>query len=288
MPEGPEVRRSVDWLREQLIGHECDVVDLGDSGFGGRYAEKCPKGYEGFRRDCWARTGFRVVDIGARGKFVWWELVAGPSTKWWLHCTYGMTGGWFRIASLDIKHVVCAVRRISLERDPPLTVGFLDQRHFGTLAFISDETVHVRKLKSLGPDVLAVDVDRDALALRLIARPSLTLAEVLMDQRVISGVGNYLKAEALWAARLSPHRKVLDLSADDLLRLVDCVVDCAQASYESGGATIATYRDPEGVVGEATQRFACYGRIIDADGNVVTRERTRDGRTTHWTPARQI
>ena len=58
-------------------------------------------------------------------------------------------------------------------------------------------------------------------------------------------------------------------------------------SFESGGATIRTYKDFNGESGEYGNRFIVYNQKQDPLGNPVIKEKTKDGRTTHWVPAVQ-
>ena len=109
-----------------------------------------------------------------------------------------------------------------------------------------------------------------------------------MDQSVISGVGNYIKSDSLWLAKISPHRKVSSLADDELTRLNRAIRSIMVTSFESGGATIKTYKNFNGENGEYGSRFLAYNRAIDEDGNEIVKEKTKDGRTTHWSPERQI
>lgn len=105
-----------------------------------------------------------------------------------------------------------------------------------------------------------------------------------MDQSVVSGVGNYVKAEALYEAELSPRREVRDLSTVEIERLRRAITNVMLVSYRSGGATIATYRQGNGEPGKTQERFACYGRKEDVYGRKIVKEQTRDQRTTWWCP----
>lgn len=108
-----------------------------------------------------------------------------------------------------------------------------------------------------------------------------------MDQSVISGVGNYVKAEALYLAELSPHRTVGSLTLAETDVLHQQIINVMKAAYNTGGATFSTYRNPDGSRGNAQQRFVVYGNKVDPLGNPVIKEETRDGRTTHWCPTIQ-
>jgi formamidopyrimidine-DNA glycosylase len=283
MPEGPELRRSADVL-EQLVGS----VITAARPVGGRYAGASPSGFEGWLTQH-VLTPHALVEVNVKGKLMWWRLGSkddDPGSRWYLLSTYGMTGGWRMAPASDCSHPTFEFILEHAGTQSALT--FDDQRHFGTLRFISTAAELTSKLASLGPDMLAEQPDALAFAQRLLRRGRKTLAESLMDQSTVSGVGNYVKAEALWRARLSPHRTVETLTADEFVVLRDSIVDVMVTSYKLGGATIATYRDPSGSTGRATDRFACYGRSHDPEGNAIVAEETSDGRTTWWAPARQL
>lgn len=109
-----------------------------------------------------------------------------------------------------------------------------------------------------------------------------------MDQKVISGCGNYIKAEVLYRARLSPHRTVASLSTNDFAVLRQEIIAVMNESYHAKGATIKTYTTTDGDQGHAQFLFRVYGKSVDALGNTVVKEETLDGRTTHWVPNIQI
>ena len=73
-----------------------------------------------------------------------------------------------------------------------------------------------RRIAGLGPDILASPPDFDAMLVRLRAQPQRAVGDALLDQRLVAGIGNMWKAEALWLARLSPWRAVADVSDEQL------------------------------------------------------------------------
>lgn len=281
IPEGPELRRSADVL-QRFVGRR--VVRAFRRG--GRYAMKEPVGYyEWCMNPCMHDTRIHAIDV--KGKLMWWRLGPEsdpPAQRWHMFCTYGMTGGWTTQALADVQHPAFVV---SFDPQDSETLTFDDQRHFGTIKFVQGDAALTRKLATLGPDMLTDPPDALAFTERLLHRPTRTLAESLMDQSTVSGVGNYVKAESLWHARLSPHRTVLSLAGSEMITLHGAIVHVMRTSYKLGGATIESYRDPDGNTGHATHRFACYGRRTDADGSRVISEETLDGRTTWWSPTRQ-
>ena len=99
---------------------------------------------------------------------------------------------------------------------------------------------------------------------------------------------NYLKAEILYAAHVSPHRTCASLTDKELTRICKYTNEIMYTSYKSGGATILTYKDENGNPGTFSRRFMVYNQKTDPAGNPVIRETTKDKRTTHWVPKVQV
>jgi formamidopyrimidine-DNA glycosylase len=114
--------------------------------------------------------------------------------------------------------------------------------------------------------------------------PNRTLPEVLMNQSLIGGIGNYIKAEVLYIAGISPHRLVDSLSDNEFSALNKATRDVVRSSYARRGATISTYKDIDGDVGNFAFYFRVYGRATCENGFSVVRETTKDKRMTHWVP----
>lgn len=268
-------------LRKKLAGRRV----LSVLSVGGRYKDKQPDGLSGFLEACDKLPEPVLLDsIACKGKFQHWSFAHG----WKMWCTYGMSGQWSdqRTDHAAVILVHGDPQRWAVDSGLP-AVFFNDPRHFGTLKFVYDPDGKktAKKLATLGPSVLAVPAaSPEEFAERMLKKPSKTLAEALMDQSLVSGVGNYLKAECLYLSGLSPHRLVGDVPADKFVLLWKSARDCAWASYNTGGATISTYRNVDGTKGGAQSRFAVYGNRVDPLGHVVVQDKTLDGRTTWWVP----
>jgi formamidopyrimidine-DNA glycosylase len=66
-----------------------------------------------------------------------------------------------------------------------------------------------------------------------------TIGAALLDQQILAGIGNYLRAEILFDCRLDPWRKIADLTADELERLIHSIPLMAQRAYTTGGFTVS-------------------------------------------------
>jgi formamidopyrimidine-DNA glycosylase len=233
----------------------------------------------------WA-YGQPINEVGVKGKFMWWGI-----GDWFLWCTYGMSGQWS--TKYDPKHSACQVcYNDSADPIHPCSqtvqiINFNDPRHFGTLKLVKGRPALLKKLASLGPDMLNSPPAYEEFLARLTRKHHVTVAQALMDQSCISGVGNYIKAEALYLAEISPHRYTDTLTANEMKQLREQIINVMQASYNNDGVTIRSYLNVDGSKGGMKTRFLVYGNKTDPLGNPVVKEETKDGRTTHWVPAIQ-
>jgi formamidopyrimidine-DNA glycosylase len=266
MPEGPECRRYAEALAKRVSGCKLKSIEV----LSGRFTKKPPSGLETFQED----LPVDVVGAGVHGKFIYWIL----NDEFSIWSTLGMTGQW---SSTPSKHA--RVKFVLNDGD----VFFNDQRNFGTLKFVRGRYRLIEKLKSLGPDILTDNVTDEIFMSRIRQREDWQVTKALMDQSIISGIGNYIKSDALWLAKISPKRSVGSLAAVELSNLNRAVQQVARESYEAGGATIQSYEGFDGEIGEYSQRFLVYNQERDPDGNEIIRELTEDQRTTHWVPTVQ-
>jgi formamidopyrimidine-DNA glycosylase len=265
MPEGPEVRRQAEFLVESLTGTSIESIEL----LSGRYTKKPFSGY----RDLIEKLPVSVIGGGVHGKFMYVILGDGSS----LQLTLGMTGQW-----LSKRHKHARVRLTTNKAD----LFYTDQRNFGTIKWQPSKVNLVAKLKKLGPDIMQSGGKEDFIQ-KIRRKNHWNICKALMDQNVVAGIGNYLKAEVLYATAVSPWSQVGELSDNKLELIFESAGKLAWQSYHSGGATIQSYRNPDGSSGSASQRFAVYGQEKSICGNPIIREKTPDGRTTHWAPAVQ-
>lgn len=224
----------------------------------------------------------RVEAVDTKGKFMWWTL-KGQDKTWYMWCTYGMSGQWSRTAGKHVAFIVEYNGSGSLITRDQQKLFFNDQRRFGTIKFVIDQKQHEKKLASLGPDVLEdPPVEPELFAKRILKKPNRTISEALMDQSCISGVGNYLKAEVLYRSGISPHRAVVELTSDEVMKLWSEVILSCRESYADQGASIRTYRTVDDGKGQAQFTFRIYNMKECPEGHTTVREETKDGRTSWW------
>lgn len=265
MPELPEVTRIAVGLNTRLQNSKILDVKI----HSGRYSRHgWPEGLKDFVSD----LPVVVTEVTSKGKFILIKT-ENDSRTWWIWNTLGMSGSW-KVEKSKHSHVEFISDKGS--------TYFEDMRNFGTLKFTNSKEETEKKLKTIGPDHLHEEITDKRFQEILSCKGTYTLAKALMDQKLIGGIGNYIKAEALYRAKLSPNRKIESLTGEDFKRLNSAIKEVVVASYQNGGATIKTYSGINNEKGKYPFSFLVYGKKICPLGFEVKRETTEDGRTTHW------
>jgi formamidopyrimidine-DNA glycosylase len=170
-----------------------------------------------------------------------------------------------------------------------LEVRLNDPRRFGLVEVVADRRLSEHPLLAhLGAEPLdaafSVDLLRSAAAG---ARRS--VKSLLMDARVVVGIGNIYVSEALWRARVLPGTRAGRISRSRWRRIRAATVDVLAAAIEAGGTTLRDYRDPEGNLGYFATALDVYGREGESCrrcGGTV-RRRVDLGRSTFYCPGCQ-
>jgi endonuclease-8 len=131
-----------------------------------------------------------------------------------------------------------------------------------------------RAVRRLGPDILSEPPDLDAMTANLRREPRRAVGDALLDQRLVAGIGNLWKAEALWEARVSPWRRLGEISNDELRAVL-------RAAHELMGASVESGRERRLVYNRAGRGCRRCGTPIEARGQ------GDDNRTGYWCPVCQ-
>lgn len=282
MPEGPEVTTISHGLHHILAGKEISDWTFNNKN---RYYNKAPPGYNTFMVD--VRNPLirvRVKKIANKGKFIYWCF----SNGWVLFQTLGMSGGWYHTpkphSGLILEYLDNNTQKLY----------FNDQRRFATLKWIAPSDAHkelTKKLKQIGPDMLN-DPPTLMEFMAILKKPrndKRTINRVITDQTQISGVGNYLRSEILYASRINPHRTIGSLTDDDISAIYKAAKHKILASFKTGGASIQHYSDIDNNKGTFEFQMAVYKKKTDPKGRPVKMEKIAgDGQSTYWVPGYQL
>ncbi|OJX11391.1 MAG: DNA-formamidopyrimidine glycosylase [Caedibacter sp. 37-49] len=141
-----------------------------------------------------------------------------------------------------------------------LILRFHDPRRFGAMLLVpSQDLPSFSLLNSLGIEPFD-DNFSSSLLLKLIKHKSLTLKTVLLNQKIIAGLGNIYVCEALHQAKLSPLRLAKTLSVLEAEALVRSIQEVLKKAIAAGGSTLRDHRQPNGSKGSFQENFKVYGR----------------------------
>ena len=165
---------------------------------------------------------------------------------------------------------------------------YCDSRHFGLFdIFISKQKLD-NALNKIGPDLLTDNItQKQWMSVVTDARTkNMQVCDFMLKQEYFSGIGNYVRAEALYRAKIRPDARLHELTISQHSEIRKASIDIIRESYENGGASLKTYHDMNGEKGEF--KVIIYGRKNDPDGNIIIKSIFEDGRDIYWVPTIQI
>jgi formamidopyrimidine-DNA glycosylase len=191
--------------------------------------------------------GDTIVGVERRGKYLLVRLESGLALLVHLRMT-----GSFGFAPVSHERAV-------LELDDGSRVVYRDVRRFGTWLVLEDADLEPYLATKNGPEPLGPRFSASWLGTQL-ARRKAPLKAVLLDQRVVAGLGNIYADEALWRARVNPLRPANGLDAEEVRRVTRSVRAALRAGIDRQGSTLRDYAAPDGAAGSMQDEFRVYGR----------------------------
>ena len=266
MPELPEVETTVRGLTPVLLGQRLTNVEP-------RRADLRKAIPVDLRQRL---TGATVTGLGRRAKYGLIESDRGDTLIFHL----GMSGRWRVDPAEPLAH-----DHLMIETAAGRTLALNDPRRFGFLDLVRTEALNAYPpFAAMGPEPLG-EAFTPAYLFGALAGRSAPIKAMLLDQRIVAGLGNIYVCEALHVARIAPSRAAGRISLFRLERLVAAVREVLLAAIAAGGSTLRDFAHPDGELGYFSKQFLVYGREGEpcACGGVV-RRRTENGRSTFWCP----
>lgn len=269
MPEGPEVKTMATYLK-RYVGTNITSVKA--------YHEK-------YYDTEYAKVPAKIVTVEAYGK----KLIILTDAKYGIFIELGMTGiitvkpELYDVNSKKVKFIV--------ENEDPFY--FFDTRMFGKVSILSVKEIN-KKITNLGIDMMDIAATTTSTlkeeaeymtdSVYIHCGSTMNICNFLLKDKVICGVGNYIKSEALYLASISPHRKMKELSRTELRSLLHAILNVMSESYKNGGLSIRDYFTPDGTPGGYVsyiykKKYITYNGIYY---NIVKEE--IGGRVTYWCP----
>jgi formamidopyrimidine-DNA glycosylase len=252
MPELPEVEVVRRGLERGVAGRRIDTVDV-------RHPRAVRRHVAGAADFVALLTGRRIEAARRRGKYLWLPLDSGDALTGHL----GMSGQLLVVPPDKPEETHLRVRFGFADGGRELR--FVDQRTFGGLFVVAggvaggadDVPSHIAHIAR---DPVDPEFD-DAAFTAAIRRKATTVKRALLDQSLVSGVGNIYADESLWRARLHYDRPTGTLTRPDVARLLAAVREVLDAALAAGGTSFdALYVSTEGVSGLFQRHLEVYGR----------------------------
>lgn len=270
MPELPEVEVVRRGLESHVVGRTFTTVAV----LHPRPVRSFEAGPEGFAAEL---TDRRVSAMRRRGKFLWFAFDDGDA----LIAHLGMSGQ-FRVDDPDQplhKHT-----RVVFDLDSGKQLRFIDQRMFGGLTLVPGGGELAAPHIALDP--FAAEFDVDAVATAIHGKRT-TIKRALLDQRVVSGIGNIYADEALWLAQVHPETPTNPLSAARIKDVLIAAKDVMTAALAVGGTSFdSLYVNINGESGYFSLNLNAYGRENEPCprcGEPIRREAFTN-RSSHFCP----
>lgn len=266
MPELPEVETTVRGLTPVLSGQRLVTVEP-------RRADLRKAIPPDLRQ---RMQGAVVTGLGRRAKYGLIDTDRGDTLVFHL----GMSGRWRVDPAEPLAH-----DHLLLETEEGRALALNDPRRFGFLDLVRTDALGAYPpFAAMGPEPLGSDFTAAYLG-EALERRTAPIKAMLLDQRIVAGLGNIYVCEALHMARIAPARAAGRISLHRLERLVDAVRAVLLAAIEAGGSSLRDFAAPDGELGYFSKQFLVYGREGEpcACGGPV-RRRAESGRSTFWCP----
>jgi len=271
MPELPEVETTVRGLARVLDGRRLLRVEPRRADL--RRAMPVDLGQR--------LTGARVTGLSRRAKYGLIDTDRGDTLIFHL----GMSGRW-RIDPDDIG----AHDHLLIDTDDGHRLSLNDPRRFGSLDLIATTALaEWPTFAALGPEPLGPGLTGAWLKARFAGR-SAAVKLLLLDQRIVAGLGNIYVCEALFRARTNPRKAGGRVGAGRLDALAGAIKDVLRDAIEAGGSSLRDFAQPDGELGYFSKQFDVYGREGEpcgADCAGTVKRIVQGGRSTFYCPSCQ-
>jgi endonuclease-8 len=230
MPEVIEIRKYADFLKSHFKNKYLNNIEI----LKGRYKTHGPFAlYKKFK----SLLPLKLIDIKTKGKLLYFIF----EKNIYLLSTLGLRGAWILYDPIKNKYkfpkLLNYINNENFEsyKKPMLNnlnvkfefrssneiLYYSDTLSFGTLKVIDNDTDLEKKLKSIGPDIMDKRTTYEVFKNQILKDINMNkvIGNVLVNQKIISGIGNYLRSDILWLCRISPFRKVRDLKDTEIYKI---------------------------------------------------------------------
>jgi formamidopyrimidine-DNA glycosylase len=300
MPEVLEIRKYVDFLNSKLKNNYINSIDI----LKGRYKTHSPfVMYKELKKN----LPLKVINVKSKGKFIYILL----EKDFIIFNTLGLTGGWIYlgndkkykipllmndIGDYDIeKYKKNALNNLNIEFNIDLgSMYFFDIRSYGTIKVVNDPYELYKKLDSIGPDIMDLSTTFKIFKDQILKKVNWNkpIGNVLVNQKIISGIGNYLRSDILWLSCISPFRLVSSLNDNELKSIYKNALLLTWGDYNYKKACklkLISKNDKLPIY--YNRLFFIYRQKTDIYNHTVLTDKLHEGsaeRTIFWVKERQL
>jgi formamidopyrimidine-DNA glycosylase len=196
-------------------------------------------------------NGALIRHVDRRGKYLLIDCGAG-----WLILHLGMSG---RLRVVPKTTPPSKHDHFDIILSSGMLVRFTDPRRFGALLWTTQHPSLHPLMRHLAPEPLEAAFDPDWLHKRIRGR-SMAIKLALMNNKIVTGVGNIYANEALFRARINPRTKAGRLSMERCRTLVAAIKETLQSAIEAGGSSLRDFFGTDGQPGYFQQQYMVYAR----------------------------
>lgn len=291
MPEIVEVKKYADFITKKIKNQKLIDIKI----INGRYLTKPFEHFQKLKN----HLPTTITEIKTKGKFMYIKF----DNDLILGVTLGLTGGWFYLQNESDKYKFPKLTENNKNAQEHINVIFEfehgkilfhDQLSYGTIKVFDDQNELNKKLNTLGIDIMSDDITIDKFSSSIKKKSNLDkyIGNVLMNQKVISGIGNYLRADSLWHAKISPFRKVKNLTDKELEDIYNSLRLITWTLYNyKHGVELKIITPKNKIHVDLENDFLVYGKEFDQNGLKVTKEKLYEGsqiRYIYWVKNYQV
>ena len=283
MPELPEVETVMRGLESVMVGQKIRYADIRRPDLRWPFPENMSQ----------RLTGARILRLHRRSKYILCDLDRGETLLIHLGMSGRMTisntgnesedllGNFQYKPSTPAKH-----DHVILDMIGGARISFNDARRFGAMDLIETQKLFDHKLiKSLGPEPLGNEFNAPYLHSKLKGKTA-PIKSALLDQRIVSGLGNIYVCESLWRAGINPTRLSGKVSRKKIDVLVAIIGDVLREAISAGGSSLKDHRQTNGDLGYFQHSFAVYGcegkKCSSANCSELVKRIVQSGRSSFY------
>lgn len=291
MPEVIEIRYFADFISSKIKSKEISEINI----LNGRYKKHEPFiGYKTIKTE----LPLKVKNVQTKGKLLYITF----DKEFYMFSTLGLTGGWcFRKAGgktyefsknltkySEFMHkeqidayIRNATNHLNVEFKTKIgSLYYFDYLSFGSLKIVNLIENLNKKLKTIGPDIMDIETSFEIFQTQIQTPKNLEkeIGIVLMDQKIISGIGNYLRSDILYISKINPFRKVKTIDKKELKTIYDNCKILTWGFYDKDKAIkLKIIKKNIKLPSDYNRTFYIYNESEDMLGNKVLKTELYEG-----------